>query len=75
MENGPIYPPLSALGDAASGSKIGMDLWLVSMAMFIVSALLGGLNYITTILNLKAKRNEYDQVTTSIFGHYFLPQY
>src|ERR1700742_3413002 len=26
------YPPLSALGDASIGSKIGMDLWLVSMA-------------------------------------------
>ncbi len=25
-----IYPPLSALGDASEGSKIGMDLWLVS---------------------------------------------
>src|SRR6478672_6949692 len=43
-----IYPPLSALGDASSGAKIGMDLWLVSMAMFIVSSLLGGLNYIST---------------------------
>jgi cytochrome c oxidase subunit 1 len=50
-----IYPPLSALGDASMGSKIGMDLWLVSMAMFIVSSLLGGLNYITTILNMRTK--------------------
>ena len=37
------------------GSKIGMDLWLVSMAMFIVSSLLGGLNYISTILNMRTK--------------------
>jgi len=50
-----IYPPLSALGDASSGSKIGMDLWLVSMALFVVSSLLGGLNYITTILNMRTK--------------------
>jgi cytochrome c oxidase subunit 1 len=50
-----IYPPLSALGDASSGAKIGMDLWLVSMAMFIVSSLLGGLNYITTILSMRTK--------------------
>src|SRR5882757_9353810 len=50
-----IYPPLSALHDASDGSKIGMDLWLVSMAMFIVSSLLGGLNYITTILNMRTK--------------------
>lgn len=50
-----VYPPLSALGDASQGSKIGMDLWLTSMAMFVVSSLLGGVNYISTILNLRTK--------------------
>ena len=49
------YPPLSALHQAGEGSKIGMDLWLISMAMFIVSSLLGGLNYIVTILNMRTK--------------------
>ena len=50
-----VYPPLSALHQASKGSQIGMDLWLVSMAMFIVSSLLGGLNYIATILNMRTK--------------------
>jgi cytochrome c oxidase subunit 1 len=50
-----VYPPLSALHQAGQGSAIGMDLWLVSMAMFIVSSLLGGLNYIATILNMRTK--------------------
>jgi len=50
-----VYPPLSALHQAGLGSRIGMDLWLVSMAMFIVSSLLGGLNYIATILNMRTK--------------------
>lgn len=50
-----VYPPLSALHQAGDGSKIGMDLWLFSMAMFIVSSLLGGLNYIATILNMRTK--------------------
>ena len=50
-----VYPPLSALHQAGQGSEIGMDLWLVSMAMFIVSSLLGGLNYIATILNMRTK--------------------
>ncbi len=31
------YPPLSALGGASDGSKTGVDLWLVSMALFVVS--------------------------------------
>jgi cytochrome c oxidase subunit 1 len=49
------YPPLSALGDASQGSKAGMDLWLASMAIFVVSQLLGGLNYISTILSMRTK--------------------
>ncbi len=49
------YPPLNALHDASSGSILGVDYWLVSMALFIVSALLGGLNYITTVINLRTK--------------------
>src|SRR5580704_3456711 len=38
------YPPLNALKEASLGSGVGMDLWLLSMATFVVSALLGGLN-------------------------------
>ncbi len=48
-----VYPPLSALPQAISGSGSGMTLWLLSMAIFIVSSLLGSLNYITTIINLR----------------------
>jgi len=50
-----VYPPLSALPQAMDGSKLGMTLWLVSMSLFIISALLGGLNYIVTVLNLRTK--------------------
>jgi cytochrome c oxidase subunit 1 len=50
-----IYPPLSALEQAVGGSGLGMDLWLISMVLFIASALLGGLNYIVTIMNLRTK--------------------
>ena len=50
-----IYPPLSAVPETMSGSGLGMTLWLVSMTLFIVSSLLGGLNYIVTVLNLRTK--------------------
>lgn len=50
-----IYPPLSALPQAIPGSGLGMTLWLISMVMFIASALLGGINYVVTILNLRTK--------------------
>jgi cytochrome c oxidase subunit 1 len=61
VETGPasagwtIYPPLSALPQAIPGSGLGMTLWLVSMTLFVVSSLLGGLNYVVTILNLRTK--------------------
>ncbi|WP_040491328.1 cytochrome c oxidase subunit I [Xanthomarina gelatinilytica] len=50
-----IYPPLSALPMAQGGSGMGMTLWLVSMAIFIASSLLGSLNYIVTVINLRTK--------------------
>ena len=50
-----IYPPLSALPQAIPGSGLGMTLWLVSMAIFIAGSLLGSLNYIVTIFNLRTK--------------------
>lgn len=49
------YPPLSALPQASDGSAGGMTMWIVAMAFFIVSALLGGINYITTVLNMRTK--------------------
>lgn len=49
------YPPLSALPQASTGSGTGMTLWLVSLTFFVVSVLLGGVNYITTVLNLRTK--------------------
>ena len=50
-----IYPPLSALPEAIPGSGLGMTMWLVSMALFIIGSLLGSLNYIITVINLRTK--------------------
>ena len=66
-----IYPPLSALGQASEGSKIGMDLWLVSMALFIVSSLLGGLNYISTILNMRTKGMAMTRLPLTMWAIFF----
>jgi cytochrome c oxidase subunit 1 len=49
------YPPLSALPQASSGSGAGMTLWTLSLVFFVVSVLLGGINYITTVLNMRTK--------------------
>ena len=59
IETGPamagwtIYPPLSALPQAVEGSGLGMTLWLASMTLFIAGSLIGSLNYIVTVLNLR----------------------
>ena len=50
-----VYPPLSALPQAMPGSGMGMTLWLISMTLFIVSSLLGSLNYIVTVMNMRTK--------------------
>lgn len=61
VESGPasagwtIYPPLSAIEEAIPGSGMGMTLWLVSMAIFIASSLMGSLNYIVTVINLRTE--------------------
>jgi cytochrome c oxidase subunit 1 len=61
VEGGPAasgwtgYPPLSAIKTAVPGSALGQTLWLASLAIFIASSLLGSLNYITTILNLRTR--------------------
>lgn len=77
VETGPFsggwtaYPPLSALGDASPGSKTGMDLWIVSMALFVVSSLLGGLNYIATILNMRTKGMSMTRLPLTIWALFF----
>src|SRR6201996_4855427 len=61
VETGPasagwtVYPPLSILPKAVSGSGLGMTLWLCSMVCFIASQLMGGINYISTVLNMRTK--------------------
>jgi cytochrome c oxidase subunit 1 len=65
-----IYPPLSALPQAISGSGLGMTMWLVSMALFIVSTLLGGINYITTIINLRTKGMSFTKLPLTIWAFF-----
>src|SRR3954468_7505344 len=64
-------PPLSALGDAMPGSKVGMDLWITAMALFVVSSLLGGLNYISTILNMRTKGMTMTRLPLTIWALFF----
>ncbi len=76
VESGPamagwtIYPPLSALPQAVSGSGLGMTLWLVSMTLFVVSSLMGSLNYIVTVLNLRTKGMNMTRMPLTIWAFF-----
>src|ERR1700676_832115 len=49
------YAPLSALQSAGPGEGVGADLWIISIAIFCIGALMGALNFITTTLDMRAK--------------------
>ncbi len=77
IETGPagggwtVYPPLSALPQAIQGSGLGMTLWLTSMALFIVSTLLGGINYITTVINMRTRGMSFTRMPLTIWAFFF----
>src|SRR5438552_3540472 len=49
------YAPLGALPHAGPGQQLGADLWITSIAIFCIGALMGALNFITTTLDMRAK--------------------
>ena len=53
------------------GSGLGMTLWLVAIALFIISALLGGMNYIATVLNQRTKGMSMNRMPLTIWAFLF----
>jgi cytochrome c oxidase subunit 1 len=51
-----------------------MTLWLVSMAIFIASSLMGSLNYIVTVIN-EDKRDVNDKIAFNNLGFFFVTAY
>ncbi|NJN14626.1 MAG: hypothetical protein HC813_03120 [Planctomycetes bacterium] len=50
------------------GSGMGQTLWLLGMALFIVSFTMGGLNFLVTILNLRTKGLSMMRLPLAIWG-------
>lgn len=77
IETGPasagwtVYPPLSALEKSVPGSGLGMTLWLIAIALFIISALFGGINYISTVLNMRTKGMSMNRMPLTIWAFLF----
>ncbi len=76
IETGPanagwtIYPPLSIYEETIAGSGMGMTLWLLSMTIFVASSLLGSLNYIVTVLNLRTKGMKMTRLPLTIWAFF-----
>jgi cytochrome c oxidase subunit 1 len=50
------YPPLSAIGPLAGpGEGLGQSLWVFSIAIFSGASLMGAINFIATIIDLRCK--------------------
>ncbi|WP_410219730.1 cbb3-type cytochrome c oxidase subunit I [Pedobacter sp.] len=63
-----VYPPLSAVPKAIPGSGLGMTLWLISMVLFVASSLMGGINYVSTILNMRTKGMDFWKMPLTIWA-------
>jgi len=49
------YPPLSGIGQATGpGEGWGQTMWIVSIALFCGASLMGALNFIATVIDLRA---------------------
>ena len=44
------YPPLSAIASAGPGQALGMDMWLLSLAIFCIASWIGSVNILATIV-------------------------
>ncbi len=77
IETGPasggwtVYPPLSALPQAISGSGLGMTLWLIAMTFFIISTLISGINFISTVINLRTRGMSFTRLPLTIWAFFF----
>jgi cytochrome c oxidase subunit 1 len=62
-----LYPP-QAITKGTPGSDMGIVLMLASLAVFIVAFTMGGLNYVTTILQARTRGMTLMRMPLSIWG-------
>ena len=62
-----LYPPQGVL-PGTPGSSMGMILMLVSLGIFIVAFTMGGLNYVTTVLQARCRGMTFMRMPLSVWG-------
>src|ERR1044071_7827482 len=61
------YAPLSARPQY-TGVDLGQDLWIISLMVLGVSSLMGSINYITTIVNMRAPGMTYFRMPLTVWA-------
>lgn len=62
-----LYPPQAIL-PGTPGSGAGIVLMLISLALFIVAATMGGLNYVTTVIQARTRGMTLMRMPLSVWG-------
>jgi cytochrome c oxidase subunit 1 len=62
------YPPLSTVVEAAPGSASGQTWWLLALTWVGVSSMMGAVNYVTTIVKMRAPGMTLLRMPLSIWG-------
>lgn len=62
-----LYPPQTIL-KGTPGSEWGIDLMLISLILFIIGFTMGGLNYVTTVLQLRTKGMTLMRMPLAVWG-------
>jgi cytochrome c oxidase subunit 1 len=62
------YPPLSAVPAASPGSGLGQTLWVIAILIMMTSSLFGSLNFLTTIINMRARGLSMGRLPLTIWG-------
>ena len=62
-----LYPP-QAIMEGTPGNDLGIILMLVSLAVFIIAFTMGGLNYVTTVLQARTRGMTLMRMPCSVWG-------
>ncbi len=62
------YPPMSAIAASGPGQALGMDVWLLSIALFALASCIAAVNMLTTILCLRCDGMVWHRLPLTVWG-------